>query len=301
MRIVLLGAPGSGKGTQSQRLIEKHGIPQISTGDLLRAAVANGTELGLKAKEAMNSGRLVADDIVLGMIRERLAQPDAEPGFILDGFPRNLEQARALDVMLNELGKPLDAVVLMDVDSGELTKRIAGRRTCQDCKRVFNVFTSPPSEGEKCPVTGTEHRLYQRPDDNEATVTERLKVYDEQTKPLAAFYDEQGLLRKIDAMGDVDDITERLQAALAPSTSKSAAVRVATKSARTRKTSARRPVRRSAQREAARPDRRRATSKSAKRKVATKKKPTKKKAPKPAARSKRAVRKTARKAPRRHR
>jgi adenylate kinase len=301
MRIVLLGAPGSGKGTQSQRLIEKHGIPQISTGDLLRAAVANGTELGLKAKEAMNSGRLVADDIVLGMIRERLAQPDAEPGFILDGFPRNLEQASALDVLLDELGKPLDAVVLMNVDSGELTKRIAGRRTCQDCKRVFNVFTSPPSEGEKCPVTGTEHRLYQRPDDNEATVTERLKVYDEQTKPLAAFYDEQGLLRKIDAMGDVDDITERLQAALAPSTSKSAAVRVATKSARTRKTSARRPARRSAQREAARPDRRRAPSKSAKRKVAPKKKAPKKKTTKAVVRTKRAVRKSARKAPRRHR
>ena len=295
MRIVLLGAPGSGKGTQSQRLIEKYGIPQISTGDLLRAAVAQGTELGLKAKEAMNSGRLVADEIVLGMIRERLAQADAAPGFILDGFPRNLEQARALDVMLRELGKPLDAVVLMDVDSGELTKRIAGRRTCQDCKRVFNVFTSPPTEGEKCPVTGTEHRLYQRPDDNEATVTERLKVYDEQTKPLAAFYDEQGLLRKIDAQGDVDDITARLQAALAPSTTKSASARVATKS------SARRPARRPAKRKVARPVRRRATSKTAaKRKSAVKKKAVKKKAVK-AARSKRAVRKTARKAPRRHR
>ena len=295
MRIVLLGAPGSGKGTQSQRLIEKYGIPQISTGDLLRAAVAQGTELGLKAKEAMNAGRLVADEIVLGMIRERLAQADAAPGFILDGFPRNLEQARALDVMLRELGKPLDAVVLMDVDSGELTKRIAGRRTCQDCKRVFNVFTSPPTEGEKCPVTGTEHRLYQRPDDNEATVTERLKVYDEQTKPLAAFYDEQGLLRKIDAQGDVDDITARLQAALAPSTTKSASARVATKS------SARRPARRPAKRKVARPVRRRATTKTAvKRKSAVKKKAVKKKAVK-AARSKRAVRKTARKAPRRHR
>jgi adenylate kinase len=296
MRIVLLGAPGSGKGTQSQRLIEKYGIPQISTGDLLRAAVANGTELGLKAKEAMNAGRLVADEIVLGMIGERLAQPDAAPGFILDGFPRNLEQARALDVMLRELGKPLDAVVLMDVDSGELTKRIAGRRTCQDCKRVFNVFTSPPTEGEKCPVTGTEHRLYQRPDDNEATVTERLKVYDEQTKPLAAFYDEQGLLRKIDAQGDVDDITARLQAALAPSTTKSASARVATK------TSARRPARRPAKRKVARPVRRRATSKTAaKRKAAVKKKSVKKKAVKTVARSKRAVRKAARKAPRRHR
>jgi adenylate kinase len=302
MRIVLLGAPGSGKGTQSQRLIEKHGIPQISTGDLLRAAVSNGTELGLKAKEAMNAGRLVADEIVLGMIRERLAQPDAEPGFILDGFPRNLEQARALDVLLAELGKPLDSVVLMDVDSGELAKRIAGRRTCQDCKRVFNVFTSPPAGGEKCPVTGTEHRLYQRPDDNEATVTERLKVYDEQTKPLVAFYDKQGLLKKIDAMGDVDDITARLLAALAPSAAKPAAARVPSRSSSARKTAVRRPARRALTRDAARPDRRRATGKTAsKRKVATKKKAAKKKAVKAVARSKRAVRKTARKVARRHR
>ncbi len=155
MRIVLLGAPGSGKGTQSQRLVERHGIPQISTGDLLRAAVANGTDLGLKAKEAMDSGRLVEDDIVLGMIRERLNEPDAQRGFILDGFPRNLAQARALDVLLSELGKPLDAVVQMDVDYGELSRRISGRRTCADCGRVFNLLTCPPgqAENETCPKT----------------------------------------------------------------------------------------------------------------------------------------------------
>src|SRR6185312_12004205 len=130
MRIVLLGAPGSGKGTQSQRLVQRHGIPQISTGDLLRAAVANGTELGLKAKEAMDAGRLVEDEIVLGMIRERLAEPDTRDGFILDGFPRNLAQARALDEMLAELGQPLDSVVQLEVDYGELTRRISGRRSC---------------------------------------------------------------------------------------------------------------------------------------------------------------------------
>jgi len=300
MRIVLLGAPGSGKGTQSQRLVEKHGIPQISTGDLLRAAVANGTELGLKAKEAMNAGRLVADEIVLGMIRERLAQPDAEPGFILDGFPRNLEQARALDRMLADLGKPLDAVVLMDVDSGELARRIAGRRTCQDCKRVFNVFTSPPAEGESCPVTGTEHRLYQRPDDNEATVTERLKVYDEQTKPLAAFYDDQDLLKKIDAQGDVDDITTRLQSALKSATTRAAAATPATKSSSPRKAAVRRPTRRPAKRKVAR---RRVANKSssARKKGAPKKKVAKKKSTKSAARIKRASRASRKSVARRHR
>jgi len=215
MRIVLLGAPGSGKGTQSQRLVERHGIPQISTGDLLRAAVAKGTELGLRAKEAMDAGRLVADEIVLGMIRERLGGPDARRGFILDGFPRNLAQARALDALLSELDQPLDAVVQMDVDYGELLRRISGRRTCTDCGRVFNLLTCPArAETETCPKTGKPHRLFQRPDDNEATVAQRLKVYDEQTKPLVDFYRSRGLLRVIDAEGDVDEVTRRLEQAL---------------------------------------------------------------------------------------
>ena len=216
MRIVLLGAPGSGKGTQSQRLVHSHGIPQISTGDLLRAAVAKGTELGVKAKAAMDAGRLVDDDIVLGMIRERLGEPDAQPGFILDGFPRNIAQAKALDTLLGELGKPLDTVVQMDVDYGELTRRIAGRRTCSNCGRVFNLLTCPPgqAESETCPKTGGAHQLFQRPDDNEATVAERLKVYDEKTKPLIEFYREQGILRAIDAEGEVDEVTERLEEAL---------------------------------------------------------------------------------------
>jgi adenylate kinase len=217
MRIVLLGAPGSGKGTQSQRLVESHRIPQVSTGDLLRAAVARGTPLGLKAKEAMASGRLVADEIVLGMIRERLAEPDAERGFILDGFPRNIAQARALDALLRQVGQPLDAVVQMEVDYGELSRRISGRRTCADCGRVVNLLTTPSGQAERepCPKTGKPHRLFQRPDDNEATVTERLKVYEEQTRPLVDYYREQGLLRTIHAEGSVAEVEQRLENALA--------------------------------------------------------------------------------------
>ena len=223
MRIILLGAPGSGKGTQSQRLVERHGIPQISTGDLLRAAVKGGTPLGLRAKAAMDSGKLVDDDTVLGMIRERLAEKDAQRGFILDGFPRTLVQARALDVMLREMDKPLDSVVLLEVDYGELARRISGRRSCQDCGKVFNVFTSPAPAGELCPKTNEPHRLFQRTDDNESAVAERLRVYDEKTKPLVEFYSQQGLLRSIQAEGDVDDITNRLNAVLHVPTAPAAA------------------------------------------------------------------------------
>jgi len=214
MRIILLGAPGSGKGTQSQRLVEQYGIPQISTGDLLRAAVAAGTPLGLAAKAVMDAGKLVDDSIVLGMIRERLGQPDAVKGFIVDGFPRNLAQAQALDELLRTLGKPLDAVVLMNVDYGQLTRRIAGRRSCPDCGKVFNVFTSPADPAERCPKTDSPHRLVQRPDDNEATVSERLRVYDEKTRPLIDFYKGRKLLYSINAEGEPHEVQERLMAAL---------------------------------------------------------------------------------------
>jgi adenylate kinase len=215
MRIILLGAPGSGKGTQSQRLVERYHIPQISTGDLLRAAVAQGTELGRKAKAAMDAGQLVSDDIVLSMIRERLAEPDAAAGFILDGFPRNSAQAHALDGLLAELGQPLDAVVMLEVEEAELIQRIAGRRTCRNCGRVFNVFTSPVPPGERCPANGGPHELYQRPDDREETVAERLKVYAEKTRPLADFYAARGSLRRVKAQGDPDEVTARVEAALA--------------------------------------------------------------------------------------
>jgi adenylate kinase len=216
MRIVLLGPPGSGKGTQSQRLVERLGIPQISSGDLLRSAVARGTELGRQAKGAMDGGRLVEDSLVLQMIRERLGEPDTRGGFILDGFPRTLAQAEALERLLQTLGQPLDVVVQLEVDSAELVRRISGRRCCADCGRVFNLFTSPRTavESELCPKTGAPHRLTQRPDDNETTVAERLRVYEEKTRPLIDFYRARRLLRVIDAMGDVDEVSRRLGQAL---------------------------------------------------------------------------------------
>jgi adenylate kinase len=206
MRIVLLGAPGSGKGTQSQLLVKAFSIPQISTGDLLREAVSKSTELGLRAKAAMDAGSLVDDATVLGMIRERLAKPDAAKGFILDGFPRNITQAEALGRMLQELGTPLDSVVLLNLDLGILFKRLTGRRICQECGKVFNVYTSPPPEGK--------HRLIQRPDDKEEVIGKRLEVYEAQTKPLVKYYESAGLLRIVDADADVDSVFKSIERAV---------------------------------------------------------------------------------------
>lgn len=214
MRIVLLGAPGSGKGTQAQRLVELQRIPQISTGDLLRAAVASGTAYGLQAKAAMNAGQLVADDIVVGIIRERLAEPDAAAGFILDGFPRNIAQAETLSSMLGEIGQPLDAVVQFDVDYALLSRRISGRRTCADCGRVFNIHTAPPGTEPHCTRCNDHPRLVQRPDDNESTVARRLEVYDQQTRPLVEYYSSRGLLRTINADAPVDTVTSELLSVL---------------------------------------------------------------------------------------
>jgi adenylate kinase len=282
MRIVLLGPPGSGKGTQAQRLIASHRIPQISTGDLLRAAVAAQSRLGIAAKAAMDAGALVDDQIVLGMIRERLALADVARGFILDGFPRNLPQAAALETLLLQLAQPLDVVVLMRVDNDELVRRIGGRRTCRACGRVFNVFTSPPAPGEVCPKSGGPHDLFQRPDDNEATVAERLRVYDEKTRPLAQFYADRGLLWQINAEGELDVVSARLEAVLA---------------AAQRKSASRKPEKKPAAKPAAKKSTRRKTvttkvaakktsaKKSAKKKVAAKKAPARKApARKPAAR-----------------
>src|SRR5215510_10886081 len=167
MRIVLLGAPGSGKGTQAQRLQAKYQVPQVSSGDLLRDAVARGTELGLKAKAVMDAGQLVSDDIVLGLIRDRLARPDAAQGFILDGFPRNIEQAKALSALLTEIGQPADAVLLLDVRRPTLIERLAGRRTCPKCGTVYNVH-SLPGGVTQCSKDG--ETLYQRPDDREEVI-----------------------------------------------------------------------------------------------------------------------------------
>jgi adenylate kinase len=206
MRIVLLGAPGSGKGTQSQLLVKAFCVPQISTGDLLREAVSKGTELGLRAKAVMDAGKLVDDDTMLGMIRERLRQPDATRGFILDGFPRNLAQAEGLQKMLKELGTPLESVVLLNLDLKILFKRLTGRRICQDCGKVFNVYTSPPPEGK--------HRLVQRPDDKEEVIGKRLEVYEAQTKPLIKYYEAGGLLRIVDADADVDTVFKGIEHAV---------------------------------------------------------------------------------------
>ncbi len=214
MRIVLLGAPGSGKGTQSQLLVQAHGVPQISTGDLLREAVAQGTALGVQAKVAMDAGKLVDDVLVLAMIRERLARPDAARGFILDGFPRNIAQATALDALLAELRQPLERVVLMNLDLGLLFKRLSGRRVCQDCQRVFNIHTSPPGTLPHCAQCGDMPRLIQRPDDREEVIGKRLEVYEAQTKPLIEFYEKAGLLRVVDADSDVQTVFARLQAAI---------------------------------------------------------------------------------------
>ena len=231
MRIVLLGAPGSGKGTQSQRLVQRFGIPQISTGDLLRTAVSRGTPLGMKAKDAMQAGKLVDDSIVLGMIRERLAEPDVARGFILDGFPRNIAQAEALDGMLKQVGKPLTAVVQMEVPYAELTRRIAGRRSCQNCGRVYNIYSMPVGAAAVCPNCPGNPPLFQRPDDNEVTVVERLKVYESQTRPLLQYYAQRGLLQSIDAQGEIDAITALLVHVLTvPAASKAASRRKASAS-----------------------------------------------------------------------
>lgn len=214
MRIVFLGAPGSGKGTQAQRLIERHGIPQISTGDLLRAHVKQGTALGLAAKAVMDAGKLVDDATILGMVRARLAEPDVAGGFILDGFPRTLAQADGLGELLRDIGQPLDGVVLFNIDSAELIKRISGRRTCQDCGRVFNVHTAPPPSPPPCGGQCEQPKLVQRSDDTEAAVAKRLAVYEEQTRPLVDYYRARGLLREIDADAELETVTARVEAAL---------------------------------------------------------------------------------------
>jgi adenylate kinase len=214
MRIVLLGAPGSGKGTQSQLLVKAYGVPQISTGDLLREALAKGTELGKRAKPAIDAGGLVEDAIVLGMIHERLAQSDAARGFILDGFPRNLAQAAALEQLLAKVGKPLEAVVLLNLDLGVLFKRLTGRRICQDCGRVFNILTSPPGSVLHCEKCGDSPRLVQRPDDREEVIGKRLAVYEQQTTPLIEYYRGNGLLRVVDADATQEAVFQSLRDAV---------------------------------------------------------------------------------------
>ncbi|HVT36994.1 MAG TPA: adenylate kinase [Nevskiaceae bacterium] len=212
MRIVLLGAPGSGKGTQAKKLMERFKIPQVSTGDLLRAAVAGGTELGKKAKVAMDAGQLVADDIVIGMIKERLEQEDTHHGFIFDGFPRSIPQAEALDTMLAGLNKPLQTALLLHVEFDALFKRLTGRRTCKVCGQMYNIYYSAPKKDGVCDKEGGE--LMQRADDNEDTISKRLKVYREQTEPLIAYYKAQKKFQTVEGEGSMDKIFDDIIDAL---------------------------------------------------------------------------------------
>ena len=213
MRIVLLGAPGSGKGTQAKKLMADRNIPQISTGDMLRAAVAAGTRFGQQAKAVMDAGNLVSDDIVLGIISERLAEADAADGFILDGFPRTKQQALDLEELLDQMGTPLNAAILMDVDFEILMKRLTGRRTCSLTGKLLNVYFSPQEELDECTNAGGE--LIQREDDNEKTIGNRLDVYRQLTEPLVDFYKKRDKLKTIEADGSIDEVYERFQQALA--------------------------------------------------------------------------------------
>ncbi|MFQ6007063.1 MAG: adenylate kinase [Woeseia sp.] len=213
MRIVLLGAPGSGKGTQAKRLMVDRNIPQISTGDILRAAVAAGTDFGLRAKEIMDAGELVPDEIMLGIISDRLAEEDTKNGFVLDGFPRTEKQAFDLEALLNRLELPLDAAILMDVDTDILMKRLTGRRTCSLTGKLLNVYFSSQQELDACTDGGGE--LIQREDDNEETIGNRLEVYRSQTEPLIEFYRANDKLKIVDATGSIDEVYGRLNAAIA--------------------------------------------------------------------------------------
>jgi len=212
VRIVLLGAPGSGKGTQAQKLVAGHGIPQVSTGDLLRAELKSGSALGLRAKADMDAGRLVGDELVLEIIKRRLEMDDARNGFILDGFPRNCTQAQDLAQLLRQIDKPLDAVLLLDIDMDILRKRLTGRRTCSVTGKVLNIHFSPQQDLDACIAAGGE--LVHRADDNDETIARRLNVYQEQTRPLIEFYKSIDLLRAVDAMGTVEEVSERIQQAL---------------------------------------------------------------------------------------
>ncbi|MGI9373251.1 MAG: adenylate kinase, partial [Hyphomicrobiales bacterium] len=211
--LILLGPPGSGKGTQAKRIEEARGLVQLSTGDMLRAAVAAKTEIGLKAKEVMDAGELVSDEIVVSIISDRLDEPDLADGFILDGFPRTVAQAEALDTLLSEKGIMLDAVIEMQVDDEPLIKRITGRYTCTHCgKGYHDEFEKPVKDGvcDKC--GGTEFK--RRADDNEETVRSRLKAYHARTAPLLPYYEKQGVLKSIDGMADIDQVSHQINEVL---------------------------------------------------------------------------------------
>ena len=204
MKMILIGPPGAGKGTQAKRLMERLGIPQISTGDMFRAAVAGGTPMGLKAKEYMDKGELIPDDVVIGVVKERLSSPDCNKGFILDGFPRTLDQAKALDKILGDMGSRLDHVIVIEVPDDALVERLTGRRTCRKCGYMHHIKFDTPKKDGICDKCGGE--LYQRDDDKEQTIRERLKTYHSQTAPLVAYYTDKGIVRKIDGKGSMEEV-----------------------------------------------------------------------------------------------
>ncbi len=212
MNLILLGAPGAGKGTQAKFIVEKYGIPQISTGDMLREAVAKGTELGRKAKEFMDEGKLVPDDIVIGIVKERLKQKDCERGFILDGFPRTKAQAEALDKIMEEMGKKIDAVINISVPEEEVVRRIVNRRTCRKCGAIYHLIYDPPKKPGTCDRCGGE--LYQRDDDREEVVRQRFSVYRKSTEPLIDYYRKRGILYDVDGRKDIGEVKAEILSVL---------------------------------------------------------------------------------------
>jgi len=212
MNIVLMGLPGAGKGTQADKIVEKYAIPHISTGDMFRAAIKDGTELGLKAKSFMDEGALVPDEVTIGIVRERLSKPDCEKGFLLDGFPRTVPQAEALDALLVDLGKSIEHVLNIQVAQEDLIKRLTGRRICKECGTAYHLVFNPPAKDGVCDKDGGE--LYQRADDNPETVTNRLEVNMKQTQPLLDFYDNKGVLTNIDGQQHITKVFADLDALL---------------------------------------------------------------------------------------
>jgi len=212
--LIILGPPGAGKGTQASGIVETYGIPHISTGDILRDAVKNQTALGLEAKKCMDRGELVPDEVVIGIVRDRLQEPDTEKGFLLDGFPRTIPQAEALDRMLAEIGRSVGKVVVILVDDEALIKRLTGRRICRDCQTPFHVIFNPPKVEGKCDRCGGQ--LYQRDDDTEATVRNRLEVYRRQTEPLIDYYDRQGIVARIDGDQAPEAVLADIKEAIGP-------------------------------------------------------------------------------------